>query len=40
MKKYILTAILFLPLLAIKAQNPPMLLSFELNRFQNELLVT
>lgn len=40
MKKYILTAILFLSFFVIKAQNPPMLVAFEVNRFQNQVVVT
>jgi hypothetical protein len=39
-KKHYLTVLLILLTIILKAQNPPMLLSFELNRFQNELLVT
>lgn len=37
-KKLLIFAFLICSLLA-KAQNPPMLLSFELNRFQNEIIV-
>lgn len=40
MKKYILIVLLFTGSILVQAQNPPMLLSFEVNRFQNELLVT
>ena len=40
MKKYALIVILFLLVFVVKAQNPSMLLSFEVNRFQNEVVVT
>ena len=40
MKKYILLFLLFTGSIFAKALNPPMLISFELNRYQNEILVT
>lgn len=40
MKKYILLVIFFSGSILIQAQNPPMLLSFEVNRFQNQVVVT
>ena len=40
MKKYILLVILFSGSIFAQAQNPPMLLSFEINRFQNEIIIS
>lgn len=40
MKKYILLFIFFSGSILVQAQNPPMLLSFEVNRFQNEVIVS
>ena len=40
MKKYILLFIFFSGSILAQAQNPPMLLTFEVNRFQNEVVVT
>ncbi len=40
MKKYILLFLLFIVSIWAQAQNPPMLLTCEVNRFQNEVVVT
>ena len=40
MKKYFLLVLLFTGSILVQAQNPPMLAAFEINRFQNQVVVT